>query len=247
MRIKRIIIPVFAGLIFIVTAGAQAEPDYAAVFGQDWQKAEMFLQQNDSWIRPMLKKNNISWRFAMSIVFPELVRYSALRDKMEITLLKTLYINLGDDYADFSIGPFQMKPSFAEIIRKRSAGLPGRRMFEPLQDKKKLRSEIVSELEDPAKQMIYLIAFIRLCEKEFKNRWTDEESKIKFIATAYNAGPGRSAEEIERMTDSRFFNTRMFRTENYCYSDVSLFWYRSTGGEQEPLQALRHFSLLELL
>ena len=37
---------------------------------------------------------------------------------MEITLLKALYINLGEDYANFSIGQFQMKPSFAESIHK---------------------------------------------------------------------------------------------------------------------------------
>ena len=45
------------------------------------------------------------WR--MSVVFPELVRYSALRDKMEITLLKALYINVGRDYANFSLAIFR--------------------------------------------------------------------------------------------------------------------------------------------
>ena len=43
-------------------------------------------------------------RFRRQVIFPELVRYSAIRDKMEITLLKTLYRNLGEDYADFSVG-----------------------------------------------------------------------------------------------------------------------------------------------
>ena len=62
---------------------------------------------------------------AIAVVFPELIRYSALRDKIEITLLKSLYIYKGDDYADFSIGQFQMKPSFAELIHKNVQLLKG--------------------------------------------------------------------------------------------------------------------------
>ena len=88
--------------------------NYPEIFGDDWKKAMLFESENRSWMEPILAKNHISYPLAVAVIFPELVRYSALRDKMEITLLKALYINLGDDYANFSIGQFQMKPSFAE-------------------------------------------------------------------------------------------------------------------------------------
>ena len=28
------------------------------------------------------------------------------------------------------------------------------------------------------------------------------------------------------MIDKKFFNTKLFKTENYSYADVSLFWYK---------------------
>src|SRR5674476_1475160 len=101
--------------------------NYQEVFGDDWKKAQAFERDNRSWMEPILAKNHISYPIAIAIVFPELVRYSALRDKMEITLLKTLYVNLGEDYANFSIGQFQMKPSFAEMIREQWPAVSGRR------------------------------------------------------------------------------------------------------------------------
>ena len=82
--------------------------DYRAIFGDDWQRAEQFLVENRKWIEPELTAYKIDFNEAMAVVFPELVRYSALRDFMETTLLKALYINLGEEYADFSIGQFQI-------------------------------------------------------------------------------------------------------------------------------------------
>ncbi len=53
----------------------------------------------------------------------------------------------------------------------------------------------------------------------------DEESRIKFLATAYNTGFWKSREEIMKMEEKKFFNTKLFKTENYSYADVALFWY----------------------
>ena len=103
--------------------------DYQDIFGDDWNKALTFEKENRNWMEPLLAKSHISYPVAISIIFPEIVRYSALRDKVEITLLKTLYVNLGEDYADFSVGQFQMKPSFAEAIRiKADSVLDGNRV-----------------------------------------------------------------------------------------------------------------------
>jgi hypothetical protein len=101
--------------------------NYQEVFGDDWEKALAFESENRVWMEPLLVKNQISYPLAIAVIFPELVRYSALRDKMEITLLKALYINLGEDYANFSIGQFQMKPSFAEIIREKAPSVFSRK------------------------------------------------------------------------------------------------------------------------
>lgn len=145
--------------------------NYREVFGDDWKKAETFERENRSWMELLLTDNHISYPFAIAVIFPELVRYSALRDKMEITLLKSLYISLGDEYANFSIGQFQMKPSFAELIRSQAPAAMGRKSEIKFKSRSEFdktyefRKSIVSDLEDPKTEFRYLIAFYKICEK----------------------------------------------------------------------------------
>ena len=215
--------------------------NYADIFGEDWKKAEAYEKENRQWMKPLLAKSQISYPLAISIVFPELVRYSALRDKMEISLLKTLYVNLGEEYADFSIGVFQMKPSFAEAIREESAAYLGRRSgitfknIPDYEDIKDFRKSIIKDLEDPESQVIYLITFIRICQKKYNLNRLDELRLIKFLATAYNYGIEKTAMEIVRMTDKKFFYTKLLKTESYSYADVSLFWYKQFISDKEPI------------
>jgi hypothetical protein len=68
---------------------------------------------------------------------------------------------------------------------------------------------------------------MKICEKKYKTNRKDEITRLKFIATAYNFGIDKSEEEIKNMIDRKFFNTRLFKTENYSYADVSLYWYKN--------------------
>lgn len=219
-------------VVSFLDSGWSQSVNYRDVFGDDWKKAESFVKDNRIWIDPILKKNEIPFPLAVAVIFPELVRYSALRDKMEITLLKALYINLGEDYANFSIGQFQMKPSFAERVReqytagmRRQSGiiLKKRSEFDNIQS---YRKSIVSDLEDPKSEFNYLIAFFIICEKRFKVSSRNEADRLKFLATAYNYGFDKSSGQIENMIDKKFFNTKLYKTVNYSYADVSLYWYR---------------------
>ena len=205
--------------------------NYRELFGDAWLKAETFEKDNRVWMQPLLSANHISYPMAIAVVFPEFVRYSALRDKMEITLLKALYINLGDVYANFSIGQFQMKPSFAEIIREQESSVMSRKSGINFQnssgysDIKDFRKSIVTDLENPRTEINYLIVFLKICEKKYKTNRKGDISRLKFLATAYNYGIDKTEDQIENMTDKKFFNTKLFKTENYSYSDVALFWY----------------------
>ena len=193
-------------------------------------------------MEPVLKKNHISYPLAIAIIFPELVRYSALRDKMEISVLKALYINLGEDYANFSIGQFQMKPSFAEIIRIESSSVMRQRSgikFKKLteyDDIKEYRKSIVNDLENPEIQFNYLVAFLKICEKKFDINMKNEKDKLKFLATAYNYGIDKSILQINSMIDKKFFHAKLLKSENYSYAEVSLFWYTQYfAGKQNSL------------
>lgn len=173
---------------------------------------------------------NVSYPEAVAIIFPELIRYSSLRDKMEITLLKTLYIYHGDDYADFSIGQFQMKPSFAESVHKKVPLLRGklRNQFKErtrYNDSRKYRASVVRDLEQPESQFLYLIAFIKICETIYNLKYMDEDHRLKFLATAYNYSFLKSFEEVNETIDKRFFYTKLVKTETYSYSDISAYWY----------------------
>jgi hypothetical protein len=243
VKLKHIIFRIT--LIFLIIAGTPVflhsqTLNYPGIFGDDWKKAMLFESENRSWMESILAKNHISYPLAVAVIFPELVRYSALRDKMEITLLKTLYINLGEDYANFSIGHFQMKPSFAELVREQGNSVLGRRSgisfkrrseYDNVND---YRKSIVNDLEDPKTEFCYLVAFIKICEKNFRTNRMDEISSLKFLATAYNYGINKSSSEIEKMADKKYFNTKLFKTENYSYTDVSLFWYKQYNRESIP-------------
>lgn len=227
----RIIIIIILILYSIQPSGSQSL-NYAEIFGEDWKKAEAFEKENRQWIKPLIEKNHISYPLALSVVFPELVRYSALRDQMEISLLKTLYVNLGEDYADFSIGVFQMKPSFAETIRDESSAYLGSRSgirfkkINDYEDIKDFRKSIIKDLEDPESQVIYLISFITICEKKFNLNRLDEIKLLKFLATVYNLGIDKTGIQIAKMTDRKFFSTKLISSEKYSYADVSLFCYK---------------------
>jgi len=187
--------------------------DYKKIFGTDWVKAEAFVSENENWLKQLARKYEVAYPVAVAIIFPELIRYSALRDKMEITLLKTLYIYKGDEYADFSIGQFQMKPSFAELIHRNLKLLRGqiKNQFRTTMSTKDIttyRSYVVRDLEQPESQFLYLIAFMKICEITYDLKDKSEIQKVKFLATAYNYSFQKSYEEVDNMTDKKFFYTR---------------------------------------
>jgi hypothetical protein len=208
-----------------------AQLQYREIFAEDWVKAEKYEKENRDWMEPIFKKNQIPYPVGISVIFPELIRYSSLRDKMEISLLKTLYVNAGEDYADFSIGEFQMKPSFGEMVRSQMAGTyRGKNIFKKVgeyENIKDFRRSIVKDLETPEIQVVYLIAFIKICERKFKISRMDDSYKIRFLATAYNFGFNKARKDVDSMINRKFFSTRLIKSESYSYADISLYWYNS--------------------
>ncbi len=209
------------------------EINYRELFKDDWKKAEEFIDSNSGWIKPFLRKNDIGFNEAMAVVFPELIRYSALRDRMETALLKTLYVNLGKEYANFSIGPFQMKPSFAELLGISARSVQRGKLRQMVRDSAEFsditdyRKAILTDLEDPSRQLGYLVVFFRICERKFNLTGMNPEERIRFLSTAYNYGFFRQQSEIAAMEGKRFFSNALFSGDHYPYADVSLAWYRA--------------------
>jgi len=210
---------------------------YPEVFGNNWKKAELFVRENEVWMSDLLYENKVDYHLAMSMVFPELVRYSAICDRMEITLLKALYVHYGTDYANFSIGVFQIKPSCAEEILREIPDLHDKKLivrFKAINSsisENEKRLIIVKELEDSKSQLLYVAAIVKLLNKTFRNyKWNSDLDKLKFYAAAYNCGFSNSEVFIRQQIDARSFHTGLIRSDNhYCYADIAAFYFLNSS------------------
>ena len=164
-------------------------------------------------------------------IFPELVRYSALRDKMGITLLKALYVNIGEDYANFSIGNFQIKPSFASLVceseiaaklKRKGYKIPDKREYKNSRD---YRYNIVKSLENTRTEFYYIVIFMKICLMKFDLSQMTEKERIEFLASAYNYGFNHTIDEIREVSKKRYYSTKLISTEDYSYSDISTYWF----------------------
>ncbi len=206
---------------------------YQDIYGADWAKAWRFVEENQDWMKKSCTLFRVDYSLAVAVVFPELVRYSALRDRMEITLMKALYVHKGSEYADFSVGIFQIKPSCAETILT-EVMLNGERRFSryfshlhhTLSERDK-RTVLLKELEDPEAQFIYVLAIIRLLDRRFGTiAWTDPQGKVKFYAAAYNSGFNAPEAQIRQFINAPLFHTGLVKPAVcYAYSAVSATFY----------------------
>ena len=218
-------------ILFVYSANCQ-QIDYNNLFGDDWKNAEIFLSENQSAIKEKLSQHQIDYDLAMAIVFPELVRFNGLRDKMETALLKSLYVNYGKTYANFSIGQLQMKPSFAEQLSAALCQTSISNYKSLIADSSKYEEEwefrqaIVKDLENFQTQLNYLIVFIKICESRFSFKKMNDDQLVRFMATAYNAGFDNSEKKIWMMSKKKFYSPKLFSTEHYAYADVAAFWYK---------------------
>lgn len=168
---------------------------------------------------------------ASAIVFPELLRYSKLRDIIETEALKTLYVQYGTQYANFSIGSFQMKPSFAEDLER--ASLQNRFYYFLPSDtlaSNKARLNRIKRLTNSEGQVHYLFVFVQLMNLKFEaHQFESLSEKVAIYATAYQAGCKLSIDELKQKQYDEFYHTDLLpnkKTKYYAYSEISLYYYK---------------------
>lgn len=225
----------------LVVAAAQAE-DYAAVFGQKYAEAERFLSDN-GWIAGSLRLPPVETRTALAVVFPEIIRFSALEDAIQIRGLKVLYVQYGRPYLNFSVGRFQMKPSFAERLESDYASLLGTDEKATLGmpdfergDTATLREKRILRLDDIAWQVRYLRIFMLVMGKRYGQvAFAGTEDRVRFYATAYNVGYASGEAVLRRSISERRFHTALFYSPTtYNYADVAAFYYRRLPAGNDP-------------
>lgn len=190
------------------------------------QQAYRFIIQN-AWIMDSIKAYKSDPAFSLAIVFPELIRYSTIRNKFEIGGLLSLYVQFGKDYANFSVGHFQMKPSFAEQIETDALKYCAIMLVPAQQPEKTRRLERVKRLNNTVWQVKYLIMFIKIMDKRYcHKKWVTAEEKLKFYATAYNCGYWLPEQKIISYSNSKLFNIGFANSpESFSYSSLACSFY----------------------
>ncbi len=94
--------------------------DYKVYFKDEIVDAIKYIKCNNKIFTQSCKKYKHNKNEVVAIIYPELLRYNYLKDFFETSSLELVYVNYGSEAADFSIGHFQMKPSFVEQLEKYS-------------------------------------------------------------------------------------------------------------------------------
>jgi hypothetical protein len=219
----------------LLAAGAAGAEDFQAIFGLRYDDALGYVESRASeWIS-RCKEYGVDPKTLIPVVFPELIRYSIFRDEIESAGVAAFYVPFGVKYADFSIGYFQMKPSFIEKLEDsltRMEGLPPpiREILEfpPAADERDRRGIRFAHLLDVEWLLRYLAGFALVMEARFHPGLMEQEERIRFLAAAYNRGFWLSREEIQSAEAWRLFPNGVSPagTGPYCYTDVAVDFFR---------------------
>ncbi len=163
----------------------------------------------------------------LAIAFPEIIRYNAFQDLIESSANKILYIEGGKEVANFSIGLFQMKPSFIEDLESYISKTESLKRFSSIiitgVSESKIREERFRRLENTQWQFRYLNIFWSVANEKYQHiKFANVTEKVRFYASAYNCGFLKSDEFIESMIYKEIFPYgAKYKGEQVAFSDLS--------------------------
>lgn len=209
-------------------------PDYEFIFGQDYQKALDFCKEHQSYFEMATLYTKIPKEELAAIVFPEMIRYSLLKDFFETAALEQLYVSGGSLYADFSIGAFQMKPSFIEklelAVSQKAAWTNSFDMITQYSstDIVSIRKQRLDRMKTLEWQLVYVCCFYKMVLHKYQNDTAfGDIPLVKFMATAYNAGTDRTASSVVACSQQKCFphGTNYPEKQQHAYADVAYDFY----------------------
>ena len=191
---------------------------------------------------------------AESVIWPEYQLYSGLRDMAEATADYCSYVS-GIGRFDFSIGIFQMKPSFVEKLEKAwmDSGLASvYSLYFDVSDTSSVHHERISRMGVDNWQVIYLAMFLRLLYRSYGSldasgacvqeglEALPVEDQVRLAATAYNRGCKWTDAGCGNLEDLRAYSyvvsfprvlIKTSATHQYCYATLSCEHYREVAGK----------------
>lgn len=232
---RKSLLKFFALMMFFTTSICNAqqkgeELDVYSDLGDKYFDAVEYLQKN-VWMYDTLVKAEVPPDLAFGIIFPGLSRYSALRDVMETSALRTLYVQSGRKYSHYSVGRFQMKANFAELVERNVTRYKMTDHKFSLSNNAKARSERAKRLDSQEWQVEYLILYIKLMDKRFSHiKWKNPEDKVRFYSTAYNLGFNKNERTIRyNMSRKPLFNRNKNLKAKIRYGDIAAWFFVNDG------------------
>lgn len=191
-------------------------------YPKEAKEAMDFLNDNREEIISTTPQLSSSERaMALAIVAPEISLFSKLVNFLELRTLYILYLNGGT--ADFSVGPFQMKPSFVEEMEKHAANSDELKEkysnLLPNGDQREKRKFRLNKLATIKGELQYLSLFISIAKSLTSDlRFENSEQRLRYWATLYNSGLSLNEEKIARLQSKKMFPRREKR---FNYSDIA--------------------------
>ncbi len=191
----------------------------------DFEFAEKYCSSIEKQTDLLARNYKLTAADVLPVVYPECSRFNALSNAFESDVLSFYYIRNGVEGADFSVGYFQMKPSFVEALEQEIAcndlfkeqrskfAYTARDLFAE-------RNERLDRLQTPAWQMEYLCAFVALMHE----RYEQENISIpltEYVAAAYNYGFQKPQSEILDWAQVKAFPNGKGNSQNYAYGELA--------------------------
>ena len=213
------------------------------VFEKEIQESVNFLRKEKATVLEIKKASSTSLqgsesnKEALAIVFPELIRWSAFKDFFETKVLELMYISGGKSAADFSIGYFQMKPSFIENLEDYIVEHPSVQHLNFIistdKNAEQRRSERVQRLQQLSWQLRYAHIYWAIANDLFRNKkFENAQERIRFFAAAYNYGFLQPQLEIEQWQSKIAFPYGIkYKGAQVVYADLSVEFYEKYANE----------------
>ena len=209
---------------------AQNRQCFSQKYPKHYCNALNWLSEKYSFADSVIRHFGLETQDVLSIGLPECSRFSDVSNFFECTSNHYFYVTLGSEYSNFSVGRFQMKPSFIEQLEKYISNEKNLSAYHKYinqnlrKDEKITRKERLARLASEEWQLIYLCAVYSYLEFKYKNKkWLNKEEKIEFFALAYNRGFWHNEDDIFRWKNICLFPSgRTDSINNYTYGEVAL-------------------------
>lgn len=205
--------------------------EFAEAYRPEYTEALQWVKTNKQLITKIFGHDAAP--LVLAIAFPEVVRYNELSNWLETQGLELAYVSGGSHRADFSIGPLQIKPSFAEFLEREQGRycLPPALAapFTSLQGQPATaRRQRLERLKSTEGQLTYLLAFYQWATQHFAHELCGKPARerLRLLATAYNVGPQHSAATLRKaMHRKRFPYGKHYPGPQYNYADIAVFFF----------------------